>query len=76
MLVSAISNNRFLAANKCSSEKAADNNRENSADTTFNSLSPNNKTSDNDLLAIYDAINRWKLFCHSQIEAGKFDIIA
>ena len=76
MLVSAISNNRFLAANNCPSEKAADNNRENSADTTFNSLSPNNKTSDNDLLAIYDAINRWKLFCHSQIEAGKFDIIA
>ena len=27
-------------------------------------------------MAIYDAINRWKIFCHNQIEAGKFDIIA
>ncbi len=77
MLVSAISNNRFLAANPCPYDKGCNKNNENSADTTFNSLtSTTNKTSENDLMAIYDAINRWKIFCHNQIEAGKFDIIA
>lgn len=76
MLVSAISNNRFLAANNCPSEKAVTKSKENTADTTFNSLTSNNKTSEKDLMAIYDAINRWKIFCHNQIEAGKFDIIA
>lgn len=77
MLVSAISNNRFLAANPCPCENGCNKNSENSADTTFNSLTSNNKNnSETDLLEIYDAINRWKLFCHKQIEAGKFDIIA
>ena len=74
MLVSAISNNRFTAANNSSSEKVNSQNSDSIADTTFYSLSP--KTSEKDLMAIYDAINKWKLFCHSQIEAGKFDIIA
>jgi hypothetical protein len=76
MLVSAISNNRFSAANNCLSEKTVSKNKENTVDTTFNSLTSTNKTSEKDLMAIYDAINRWKIFCHSQIEAGKFDIIA
>lgn len=76
MLVSAISNNRFLAANNCPSDNGKDICKDSNADTTFNSLSQGNKTSEKDLIAIYDAINRWKIFCHRQIEAGKFDIIA
>lgn len=75
MLVSAISNNRFAAANNCPNDKTVVKSKDNT-DTTFNSLTPNSKKTESDLLAIYDAINRWKLFCHSQIEAGKFDIIA
>ena len=76
MLVSAISNNRFLAANPCPYEKGCNKNNESSTDTTFNSLTSQKNTSENDLAEIYDAINRWKIFCHKQIEAGKFDIIA
>lgn len=76
MLVSAISNNRFSAANTSPYDKGNSKNNENITDTTFNSLTSTKSSSENDLTEIYDAINRWKIFCHKQIEAGKFDIIA
>lgn len=77
MLVSAISNSRFFTANNAPIEKGNKSISDNIADTTFNSLtSPNKSNNDKDLAEIYEAINRWKLFCHSQIEAGNLDIIA
>lgn len=44
---------------------------------SFNNLeasSKNNKLENKDKL--FDTINEWKYFCHSQIEKGKFDVIA
>ena len=51
---------------------------DNNSDTTFNALSSYQKKneSDKDLNKIYQSINEWKDFCHSQIAKGKLDIIA
>lgn len=54
-------------------------NTDNNSDTTFNSLSSyqkKNEPDNKDLNKIYQTINEWKDFCHSQIAKGKLDIIA
>ena len=78
MLISAISANRLafnykvMPCNKVSSKG-----NDNTADKSFNSLQPSNKTTpDKKLYDIYESINEWKTFCHEQILNGKLDIIA
>lgn len=72
MLVSAIS------SNSCQTVSNATNKAKNTdchTDTAFNSLNSRklvNEKQNN----LFDSINEWKNFCHSQIEKGKFDIIA
>lgn len=43
-------------------------------DTVFNSLNSRKSVSDKQN-KLFDSINEWKNFCHSQIEQGKLDII-
>lgn len=45
------------------------------SETAFNSLNSRKNTNDKQN-KMFDAINEWKNFCHSQIEKGKFDVIA
>ncbi len=72
MLVSAIS------SNSCQSVLDSTNKVKNAdyyTDTVFNSLNSRRVLSDKQS-KVFDSINEWKYFCHSQIEKGKFDIIA
>lgn len=45
------------------------------SDVAYNSLNFRNTSLDKQS-KIFDAINEWKIFCHRQIEQGKFDVIA
>jgi len=51
---------------------------DNSSDTTFNALTSYQKKNEpeKDLNKVYQSINEWKAFCHSQIAKGKLDVIA
>lgn len=72
MLVSAISSNScqtvFNTSNKTTNTDCY-------VDTAFNSLTSKKAISEKQN-KIFDSINEWKYFCHSQIEKGKLDIIA
>lgn len=78
MLVSAISMNKNQAYN-VSSNMPFYNSRSNETigDTSFNSLTPNKKSVPAEKLPqVYDNINEWKNFCHSQILGKKLNTIA
>lgn len=80
MLVSAISVNHHNGYNM-SANMPFYNNRSNETigDTSFNSLTPyiNKKTvSSEKLPQVYNNINAWQSFCHSQILGGKLNVIA
>ena len=78
MLVSAISMNKNQAYN-VSSNMPFYNSRSNETigDTSFNSLPPNKKSVPAEKLPqVYDNINEWKNFCHSQILGKKLNTIA
>ena len=47
---------------------------DNCAETSFNSLNSRKYTNDKQS-KLFDSINEWKYFCHSQIEKGIFDVI-
>ena len=80
MLVSAISANRnsgYYMSNNMPFYNSKSN--EQIGDTSFNSLTPytNRKgVSAEKLPQVYDNINEWKNFCHSQILGKKFNTIA
>ena len=42
---------------------------------TYLNSNPKNNSIDNQA-KVFESINEWKNFCHSQIEQGKLDIIA
>ena len=73
MLVSAISANNNITVfntniNSRGGERFAD-----TSDEIVTTLSTKNVSEKQ--AKLYDSINEWKLFCHSQIEKGKLDII-
>lgn len=77
MLISAISANQLTTATKVSPSVKVKNRNNDTADTSFNSLQPSSKHSQEKKLSeIYNSINEWKTFCHEQILKGKLDIIA
>lgn len=50
---------------------------DNYAETSFSNLNSYSKKSASlKQSQLFDSINEWKNFCHSQIEKGKFDVIA
>lgn len=78
MLVSAISMYNNQGYN-VSSNVPSYNSRSNETigDTAFNSLTPNKKSvSAEKLPQVYDNINEWKNFCHSQILGKKLNTVA
>ena len=78
MLVSAISlkqNNSYIFSNN---KSYYCNNKDGASDTVFNSLTPvvNKKEVPQETLSkVYENINEWKNFCHSQIIGKKLDTI-
>lgn len=76
MLVSAISTNHY---SKVWDYNIKENNDSDTAgDTTFNSLTPYSRKTNTEKgkKQVFDSINEWKNFCHSQILKGKLDVIA
>lgn len=72
MRVSAISMNYYRAYYN---QKINSRGNDNTEISKTNSSNPSQKNNDNKE-KIFESINEWKNFCHSQIEQGKLDIIA
>ena len=79
MLVSAISlkqNNSYIFSNN--NKNYFNNNKDNAGDTVFNSLAPiinKKENSQKNLPQVFENINEWKNFCHSQIVGNKLDTV-
>lgn len=71
MQVSAVS---FNSANTVFNTRANNRILDNYTETSFGFNTPQNITEDR--AKLFDSINEWKYFCHSQIEKGHLDIIA
>ena len=76
MLVSAISTGHYSTV--WNYNLVRNNDSDIVSDTTFNALTPFSKriSAERSKKQIFDSINEWKNFCHSQILKGKLDIIA
>ena len=73
MQVSAVSaNSSKTVFNTKANNRAGDENTGISF-SNLDSFSKNNKINDRNKL--FDSINEWKYFCHSQIEKGNLDVI-
>lgn len=70
MLVSAISANKAMTALNANYNHINSRGGDNNGETTSNVNVPK------DLSEVYSSINKWKRFCHNQIENGKLDVIA
>lgn len=73
MLVSAISSSSYKTV---FNTRVSNRNEENNTEITTTTQKIYSKNIANDSKKeLFDSINEWKYFCHSQIEKGNFDII-